>query len=333
MDSSVLFVVGIVFMAYVFDFLNGFHDAANAIATIVTTKVLSRRQAIFFAAFFNFISFFFFNLMIAKTMGGGLVAAEHMNAQVIFSALFAAIFWNLLTWYYGLPSSSSHALIGGISGAAILQNGVSVLQWEGMIKVMLGLCIAPFLGLIAGLLLTLLFRRFITPRQEKTQRRLFTHLQLISSAFLSLTHGANDAQKTMGIIAVLLFSTTWQQGDFVIPLWIIVSSQLMISLGTLAGGWRIIRTMGTQITELTPLNGCAAETSAALMISLATEGGVPVSTTQVVTGSIAGVGLVKGFKNIHKTMLSYIFLSWGLTLPITGILAALCAWILQHMMA
>lgn len=328
MDSASLFVLFVIAVAYLFDFINGFHDAANAIATIVTTGVLSPRKAVLWAAFFSLIAFLFFNLMVAQTVGHELIDASVMDTKLIFSALVGAILWNLLTWYLGLPSSSSHALIGGLAGAAMVKGGLAALKWSGFYKVMIGIFISPVAGLLLSFLLTWLLTRFLT--QGKNLRApFFRGLQLASSALLSLTHASNDAQKTMGIIAMLLFSNAYLQGDFYVPFWVVMSCQLVISLGTLAGGWRIVHTMGHKITHLTPLRGCTAETSAAAIILLATEGGVPVSTTQLVTGSIAGVGLVTGLTGTQWPMIGRILLSWLLTLPAAGLLASLLMVLIQ----
>lgn len=321
MEPSTIFVLTIVAMAYLFDFINGFHDAANAIATIVTTEVLTPRQAILWAAFFSFIAFMFFNLMVAKTIGEGLIETNLMSPSLIFSALLSAIFWNLTTWYFGLPSSSSHALIGGLAGSAVIHSGVGALKWAGFIKVTIGILLAPLIGLFIGLLLTRLITQLLKNHNERTLQPVFRGLQLLSSACLSLAHGGNDAQKTMGIITMLLFSSAWLNGPFHVPLWIILSCQGVISLGTFMGGWRIVRTMGTQITQLNTLRGCTAETSAALIIFIATQNGIPVSTTQTVAGTIAGVGLVKGLNGVNWPMIRLIFLSWLFTIPATGVVA------------
>lgn len=321
MDQSTLFILCVVFIAYIFDFINGFHDAANAIATIVVTGVLTPRQAVLWAAFFNFIAFMFFNLMVAQTVGHGLIDEHLINSQLIFSALIGAILWNLLTWYFGLPSSSSHALIGGLAGAAVVRGGLTSLKMAGFTKVAFGLFIAPLIALSIGLILSYLFRYLLRNKQEQLTNRLFSGLQLASSALLSITHGANDAQKTMGIIASLLFSAAWFKGAFYVPTWVVITCQATISLGTLAGGWRIVRTMGTKITHLNTMRGCAAETGAAAIIFASTIYGVPVSTTQTVTGAIAGVGLVNGMQGTHWPILKLIFLSWLLTIPATALIA------------
>lgn len=321
MDQGTLFILCVIVTAYIFDFINGFHDAANSIATIVTTGVLTPRQAVLWAAFFNFVAFIFFNLMVAKTIGSGLIDANYIDGKLIFAALIGAIIWSLTTWYYGLPSSSSHALIGGLAGAAVVRGGFASLKLAGFLKVALGIFIAPIAGLLIGSLLTYVLTRLLRHKDTQAVNKLFAGFQLASSAFLSLTHGGNDAQKTMGIIAVLLFSSSWLHGPFYIPWWVVMSCQAMISLGTLAGGWRIVHTMGTKITRLNTLRGCAAETGAAAIIFAATDFGVPVSTTQIVTGSIAGVGLINGTGGTHWPMLRLICLSWMLTIPAAGLIS------------
>ncbi|HHF7347578.1 TPA: anion permease [Legionella feeleii] len=322
MASGTSFILFVIVIAFLFDFINGFHDAANSIATIVTTGVLTPRQAVLWAAFFNFIAFLIFNLMVAKTIGSGLIDTTIVDASLILAALVGAIFWNLVTWYYGLPSSSSHALIGGLAGAALAKAGVSALKLSGFLKVAIGIFVSPAAGLLIGFFLTYLFSRLSKYQSEVALNRMFKGFQLTSSALLSLTHGGNDAQKTMGIIAVLLFSASWLGGTFYVPFWVVISCHLVISLGTLAGGWRIVHTMGTKITELNTMRGCAAETGAAIMIFAATEYGIPVSTTHTVTGSIAGVGLINGVNGTYWPVLKRIFLSWLLTVPAAGIVAA-----------
>jgi PiT family inorganic phosphate transporter len=322
MSSGTLFILLIILVAFIFEFINGFHDAANSIATIIATGVLTPRQAVVWAATFNFIAFMVFNLMVAKTIGNGLIDTNIVEPTLILSALIGAIFWNLMTWYYGLPSSSSHALIGGLVGATVAKAGFGSLQWTGLLKVGIGILFAPLMGMLLGYLVMSILA-FITRRyNHNSLDKLFKGFQLASSAFLSLTHGGNDAQKTMGIIAVLLFSSSWLGDNFYVPFWVVISCQTIISLGTLSGGWRIVHVMGTKITDLKPLSGCAAETGAALMIFAATEFGIPVSTTHTVTGSISGVGLTKGKCGIHLSLLNRIFCSWLLTIPATGVISA-----------
>ncbi len=321
MLTNSFFIMFVIFIAFIFDFINGFHDAANSVATIVATGVLTPRQAVLWAAFFNFIAFTIFSLMVAKTIGDGLIDATIVDAKLIFAALIGAICWNLLTWFFGLPSSSSHALIGGLAGTALVKGGINALQPAGFIKVGLGIVISPVAGFLLGFALTKLFKHLLKHSTAAKLNKTFAGFQLASSACLSLTHGSNDAQKTMGIIAVLLFSSAWLGDTFYVPFWVIISCQLVISLGTLAGGWRITHTLGKKITELTPLSGCAAETAAALLIFAATESGVPVSTTHTVTGAITGVGSAKNTKT-HWAVLNRIFFAWLLTIPAAAFLAA-----------
>lgn len=323
MELNTLFILCVIFIAYLFDFINGFHDAANSIATIVTTGVLTPRQAVLWAAFFSFIAFLFFSLMVAKTIGSDLINQDIIDPKLIFAALVGAIFWNLLTWYYGLPSSSSHALIGGLTGAAIARGGFATLKVSGFIKVAIGIFLSPVIGLLISLIFTYSLTRLLRHKNESSLHRTFKGFQLASSAFLSLTHGSNDAQKTMGIIAVLLFSSSWLEGPFYVPFWVVVSCQAVISLGTLVGGWRIVHTMGTKITKLNTLSGCTAETSAAAIIMAATEFGIPVSTTQTVTGSIAGVGLASGFNETRWPIVRLILVSWILTIPAAAMVSGL----------
>jgi inorganic phosphate transporter, PiT family len=329
MDQGTFFIICVIFIAYAFDFINGFHDAANSIATIVTTGVLTPKQAVLWAAFFNLIAFMFFNLMVAQTIGADLINPHIIDTKLIFAALLGAISWNLITWYFGLPSSSTHALIGGLAGAAVARGGLGMLKLSGFTKVAIGIFVSPVLGLVVSLLLTYVLMRLLNHKNEATLNRWFKNLQLASSALLSLTHGSNDAQKTMGIVALLLFSSSWLEGPFYVPFWVVISCQVVISLGTLVGGWRIVHTMGHKITELNTLRGCSAETSAAAIIYAATEFGIPVSTTQTVTGSIAGVGIVNGFKGTRWPTIRLILLSWIFTLPAAGLVAAAIIMVIQ----
>jgi len=323
MVESALFIIGIIVLAYIFDFINGFHDAANSIATIVATGVLSPKQAVCYAAFFNFIAFAFFNVMVAETIGKGIITPEAINPALIFSALIGATSWNLLTWFFGLPSSSSHALIGGLAGAAMAQSGLSALQCSGFLKVGFGIFVTPIFGLGMGMLIGAILAYVFKNKAKKNKNsHWFKRSQLISSALLSLAHGSNDAQKTMGVITALLYSANWLEGPFYIPFWVVISCYLMISLGTLFGGWRIVHTMGSCITKLNPMRGSAAETSAAAIILASTAGGVPVSTTQTVTGSIAGVGMSRASEGgTHWGMVKLIFIAWLVTLPASGLIA------------
>jgi PiT family inorganic phosphate transporter len=322
MDITFVFIVITIGIALIFDFLNGFHDAANSIATIVSTRVLKPQWAVLWAAFFNFIAFIFFHLQVATTIGTGLVDPSVITISVVFSALIGAIFWNLFTWYVGLPSSSSHALIGGILGASIAKAGFGHLKIAGIAKVVAAIIISPFLGFTLGLLLIFLtsyiFHRF-TPRKIDVW---FRKLQLISSALISLGHGGNDAQKTMGIIAILLFSAGLLGNTFYVPLWVIITCNFVIALGTFFGGWRIVRTMGMKITKLKPVSGFCAETSSALTLFLATALGVTVSTTHTITGSIIGTGSLHGHQAIRWGVAKNIVWAWILTIPAAGVVSA-----------
>jgi PiT family inorganic phosphate transporter len=331
MDVAIIFVIITIAIALIFDFLNGFHDAANSIATIVSTRVLKPHWAVLWAAFFNFIAFMFFHLQVANTIGTGLIDPHIVTISVVFSALIGAIFWNILTWYFGLPSSSSHALIGGILGAGIAKAGFTHVNVYGVTKVLVAIVISPFLGLMLGLLLMFLtsyiFHRF-TPHKIEVW---FRKLQLISSALISLGHGGNDAQKTMGIIAILLFSAGLLGEKFYIPIWVIISCNFVIALGTFFGGWRIVRTMGMKITKLKPIGGFCAETSSALTLFLATALGIPVSTTHTITGSIIGTGSLYGHQAVRWGVAKNIVWAWILTIPAAGLVSAGILLIIQFL--
>lgn len=320
------FVVLVIAIAFLFDFINGFHDAGNSIATLVTTQVMTPRQAVLWAAFFNFSALLVFRLGVAKTIGYGLIDVHVVTTELIFSALIGAVSWNLWTWYAGLPSSASHALIGGLAGAALFEGGWGVLIPSGFMKVLLGIIVAPMMGIVMGWLAMSLFSWLFSASSQQPYNPTFKSLQMVSSAFLSLTHGGNDAQKTMGVIALLLFSTSPSSDGFYIPVWVMVSCYGIISLGTLVGGWRVVKTMGERITLLNPKRGSAAETGSAILLFIATEMGIPMSTTQTVTGAIAGVGLHKSWKEINWGVLLKIFLSWMLTIPAAGLVAATVMW-------
>jgi len=319
---SSFFILFVIFLALAFDFTNGFHDAANSIATIVATDVLTPLQAVLWAAFFNFIAFLFFKLAVANTIGTGLIHPNTVSTHLVFAALMSAIIWNIVTWYFGLPSSSSHALIGGLAGAAFAKGGMHALELSGFIKVTATIILSPFIGLFAGFVLTFFVTRVTKHNSEATNHWWFKRIQLISSALLSLSHGSNDAQKTMGLIAVLLYSSSWLGNRFYVPIWVVISCYSMIALGTLAGGWRIVHTMGKKITHLNTLRGSCAEAGAAMVIFAATDFGMPISTTYTVTGSIAGVGLSQSFLGVQWSVLHKIFLTWVFTIPATAIIAA-----------
>ncbi|MGE5358562.1 MAG: anion permease [Bacteroidales bacterium] len=322
MSLDFLLVLGLVAVALSFDFINGFHDAANSIATVVSTRVLSPGKAVVWAAFFNFLAALVFGVAVAKTIGAGMVDVRVVTISVIFAGLFGAIAWDLITWYFGLPTSSSHALIGGYAGAAVAKGGLSVIIPSGWTKTLVFIVVSPMIGLGAGLALMTgiywLFRHTPPGRVDKWFRR----LQLLSAAFFSLTHGGNDAQKTMGIIAGVLLTTHYID-HFYIPVWVIIAAYLAIACGTLAGGWRIIHTMGSKITKLQPVSGFAAETGAAIAVGLATHFGIPVSTTHAITGSIVGVGSTKRLSAVRWGVASQIIWAWVLTIPAAAGIAAL----------
>lgn len=322
MDTNLIFIFVTVAIALFFDFLNGFHDAANSIAAIVSTRVLKPHWAVLWAAFFNFIAFLFFGLHVANTMGTGLVDPTVITNVVIFSTLVGAIFWNIFTWFFGLPSSSSHALIGGLLGASIAHAGVAPLKWAGILKVIAAIVISPLLGMVMGMFLMILIARiffYVNPHRVDSW---FRRCQLLSSAFISMGHGSNDAQKTMGIIAILLYSSNLTGDHFYVPIWVIVACNFVIALGTCFGGWRIVKTMGMKITKLKPVSGFCSDTASATTLALATYIGIPVSTTHTVTGAIIGVGSVNGFSAVRWGVAKNIVWAWVLTIPAAGVVAA-----------
>ena len=322
MEFQLGFILFVVLIAFIFDFTNGFHDAANSIATIVATGVLTPRQAVIWAAFFNFIAFLFFKLSVASTIGTGLMSPHLIDPYLTFAALTGAIIWNLITWYYGLPSSSSHALIGGLAGAAIVKDGFAALKYSAFIKIIIAIILSPLLGILFGIILSILLNKLTNNFAQSSKTKWFKIIQLTSSALLSLSHGGNDAQKTMGIVAGLLFSASMLGDEFYTPPWIVISCHIVMAAGTLAGGWRIVKTMGEKITSLNYMNACAAETSAAMIISFATNFGIPVSTTHTVTGAIAGVGVANKSGNTRWSIMYRIFSTWILTIPATALIAA-----------
>ena len=316
-------LVGLVAVALVFDFLNGLHDAANSIATIVSTRVLRPQYAVFWAAFFNFIAFLFFGLHVAQTIGVGIVAAEVVNARVVFGALMGAIVWNLVTWGFGIPSSSSHALIGGLVGAGVARAGIGAIVWGGLGKTAAAIVLSPLLGLVLALVLVLIVSWLFVRSTPYAVDKDFRRLQFVSASLYSLGHGGNDAQKTMGIIAVLLYSQGHLGGEFHVPFWVVLSCQAAMGLGTLFGGWRIVRTMGSRITHLTPMQGVCAETGGSIMLFAATHLGIPVSTTHTITGSIIGVGAARRVSAVRWGVAKDIVTAWILTMPATGTIAAI----------
>ena len=315
-------VVFIVFVALVFDFINGFHDAANSIATVVSTRVLTPLQAVVWAAFFNVVAAFGFGVSVAKTVGKGVVDGAVVDQWVILAGLIGAIVWDLITWVWGLPTSSSHALIGGFAGAAVVKAGFGSLIASGLIKIGAFMILAPLIGLIVGFLMMVLvlnvFKRETPGRVDKVFRR----GQLLSAAAYSLGHGTNDAQKTMGIIAVLLFTTGYLGPDFYVPFWVVLSAHAALGLGTMAGGWRIVKTMGMRITKLRPVGGFCAETAGAITLLGTAIAGIPVSTTQTISGSIMGVGAIQRFSAVRWGVAGRILWAWILTIPASALVAA-----------
>ncbi len=331
MASHLLLIYFTISIAFVFNFLNGFNDAANAIATIVSTQVLKPHQAVMWSAVFNFLAFFVFGLHVANTVGTGIVAPHVIDTVFILSALMGAILWNIITWYFAIPSSSSHALIGGLIGAALMKSGTHYLQWGGIAKVVVSIFLSPLLGMVLGMVLMFLIARIFFYYAPSRLNRGFRVLQLVSSALLSLGHGGNDGQKSMGIIAVLLFTSGLMTGDFFVPNWVVFSCYATMALGTLFGGYRIVRTMGMKITKIKPVGGCCAETGTALTLFLATVLGIPVSTTHIVAGSIVGVGSLERFSAVRWGVASQIVWAWVLTLPASAIVAALVEFVALHL--
>jgi inorganic phosphate transporter, PiT family len=327
MHASLLLVVFIIFVALVFDYINGFHDAANSIATVVSTRVLTPMQAVAWAAFFNFVAAFGFGVQVARTVGKGVVETAVVDQWVILGGLLGAIAWNLITWYFGIPTSSSHALIGGYVGAAIAKAGPGAVLLPGFAKILAFIVVAPILGLVIGW--TLMVATLWTFRHFRPSRvdGLFRRLQLFSAAAYSLGHGTNDAQKTMGIIAILLFSGGYLGPDFYVPVWVILAAHAAIGLGTMAGGWRIVKTMGMRLTKLRPVGGFCAETAGAATLIGTAIAGIPVSTTHTITGSILGVGATQRLSAVRWGLAGRIVWAWILTMPLSAAIAA-CAWML-----
>lgn len=324
------FAITIVAVALIFDFLNGFHDAANSIATVVSTRVLSPRIAVVWAAFFNFVAAFTFGTAVAQTMGKGMIRLEDVNLYVILAALIGAIFWDVITWYLGIPVSSSHALVGGYAGAAVAKAGWDAIIPGGWTKTLLFIVLSPLIGFILGgglmIAVSWIFRHMSPLKVD----RYFRKLQLISAAAYSFGHGTNDAQKTMGIVAGTLFMAGVLH-RFYIPFWVILMAHAAISLGTLAGGWRIVKTMGMRITKLRPFGGFCAETAAAASLLGTALAGIPVSTTHTIAGGIMGVGSVQRFSAVRWGVARTILWAWIFTIPVSGLVAASCFWILHQL--
>ncbi|WP_018985676.1 inorganic phosphate transporter [Methylophilus methylotrophus] len=324
MDHVIIVMAVLVIVALIFDFMNGFHDAANSIALMVSTRLLTPQAAVIWAAFFNFVAFLFFGLHVADTVGKGIIDPNIVNNTVVFGALFGAIAWNVITWWFGIPSSSSHALIGGLIGAGMAHSGTKgVILGAKLISTGIAIILSPLFGMMLALLLSIgIMWAFQKSSPYKIESR-FNKLQFISSSLFSLGHGANDAQKTMGIITVLLFANGYLQGDFHVPFWVVISCQLAMGLGTLFGGWRIVRTMGMGITKIRPTGGFSAQTSGSIALFLATSLGIPVSTTHTITGAIVGVGLSRRMTAVRWGLASRIVWAWVLTIPCAAIMAAI----------
>jgi inorganic phosphate transporter, PiT family len=324
MDAALGFpaLVALIAIALLFDMLNGLHDAANSIATVVSTRVLRPQYAVAWAAFFNFIAFLFFGLNVAHTVGTGIVSAEVVDVAVIFGALMGAISWNLITWWLGIPSSSSHALIGGLAGAGFMKAGFDAIVWTGLSITGAAIVFSPLLGFLLALLLVLVVSWLFVRSTPVAVDNLFRMLQFISAALYSLGHGGNDAQKTMGIIAVLLFSQGKLGDTFYVPFWVILTCQAAMGLGTLLGGWRIVHTLGSRITRLHPVQGFCAEAGGAATLFLATAFGIPVSTTHTITGAIVGVGAARKVAAVRWNVASNVVVAWILTMPATALIGA-----------
>lgn len=327
-DLHLIFVIFIIVIALVFDFTNGMHDAANSIATIVSTRVLPPRLAVIWAAFFNFVAFLIFGTAVAATIGKGMINVNTVNETVILAALIGAICWNMITWYLGLPSSSSHALIGGYAGAAIVKSGFGVIIVEGWVKTVLFIFLAPAIGMVLGFMIKVLSSWLLFRQLPGVVNKWSRILQLFSAALYSLGHGGNDAQKTMGIITSLLFAAGLAS-DFNVPLWVVLSAHSAIALGTLTGGWRIVKTMGQKITRLRPIDGFCAETGGAMSIFLATHMGIPVSTTHVITGAISGVGTANRWTSVNWGVTLNIVWAWILTIPGAALIAGIIYFLLS----
>jgi inorganic phosphate transporter, PiT family len=322
-------IVVLIAIALAFDFLNGFHDAANSIATIVSTRVLRPHYAVAWAAFFNFVAFLVFGLNVANTIGTGVIIPSIVDHYVILGALLGAIVWNVVTWYYGIPSSSSHALIGGLAGAAVAKGGYAALVGKGFLVITLAIVASPLLGFLLGMGLMVIVGHVFAYSAPNRIDRWFRRLQFVSASMYSLGHGGNDAQKTMGIIAMVLFSSGMSGPTFHVPFWVVISCQAAIALGTLFGGWRIVKTMGMRITKLKPVGGFCAETGGAITLFMATGLGIPVSTTHTITGAIIGVGATRKLSAVRWGVAERIVWAWVLTIPCSAFIAAIAWWLCQ----
>jgi PiT family inorganic phosphate transporter len=327
MDSTLLAIIFLVALALFFDFLNGFHDAANSIATIVATRVLSPKYAVMWAAFFNFIAFAFFGLHVANTLGKNIIDITQVDSYVIFGALVGACSWNIITWYFGIPSSSSHALVGGLIGSAMVKAGSSALMMGGILKTVAFIVISPMVGMLLAVGLGALVYNLFARQTPSKVDHWFRKGQLLSAALYSLGHGGNDAQKTMGIIASLLFSAGYLGPEFHVPLWIVLSCHGAIAIGTMSGGWRIVKTMGNKLSKLRPVDGFCAEGAASMVLFGASAMGVPISTTHTITGAIVGVGSLKGVRAVKWGVAGNIVWAWIITIPASAAIAAGSYWL------
>jgi PiT family inorganic phosphate transporter len=320
-------LIALIALALAFDFLNGLHDAANSIATVVSTRLLKPVHAVLFAAFFNFAAYWIFGLKVAETIGKGIIDADIVNPQVIFGALVGAMFWNVVTWWKGIPSSSSHALVGGLIGAGVMRAGLDGIVWSGVLKTASAIVLSPTIGMILSILLVVLTSWLFLRATAKRAEGVFKKLHLVSSAAYSLGHGANDAQKTMGIITVLLYSQGMLEGEFAVPEWVVLSCYIAIALGTLSGGWKIIETMGTRITKLSHQQGFCASSGGSVMLFAATAFGIPVSTTHTITGCVVGVGAARRASAVRWGVAGRVVIAWLITIPASAAVGALFYWL------
>jgi PiT family inorganic phosphate transporter len=330
---SLSIVIGLVLVALAFDFMNGFHDAANSIATVVSTRVLKPHQAVLLAAVFNFVAVFIFHLSVATTVGKGIIDQGIVDHYVVLGALIGAISWNLITWWYGIPSSSSHALIGGLCGAAVAKAGTWALIPSGILKTVAFIFISPVVGMLFGALLMLAVSWIFKRQTPSRVDRWFRRAQLVSSSLYSLGHGGNDAQKTIGIIWMLLIASGYLGREAPVPAWVIIACYIAIGLGTAFGGWRIVKTMGQRITKLRPVGGFCAETGGAAMLFIATALGIPVSTTHTITGAIVGVGAAQNVSAVRWGIAGNIVWAWILTIPCSAFMAGLAWWLARVTLA
>ena len=333
MDPVFLTMAILVALALLFDFMNGFHDSANSIALMVSTRLLTPQAAAVWAAFFNFVAFLFFGLAVAKTVGAGIVSADIIDNAVVFGALCGATIWNIITWWFGIPSSSSHGLVGGLVGAALAKSGSDSIIAAGLFKTSAAIILSPLLGLLLAVLFSIGVMWLFQKKSPSSTEGGFNKAQFVSSSLYSLGHGGNDAQKTMGIITVLLYANGYLEGEFHVPFWVVLACQMAMAAGTLFGGWRIVRTMGMGITRVRPTGAFSAQTAGAVTLFLATYLGIPVSTTHTITGAIVGIGITRRLSAVRWGIASRIVWAWVLTIPISGLIAAFFWYVANHFMA